>query len=93
MCIRDRYKTGWNSILDPGGMQQGKLAQEFGIISLPTMFLVDKSGKVISRSVSLDDLKTGLPNVLNGKPLKQVAGGNQEAPAKRNVRDRRRRNN
>lgn len=86
--------TGWNHLMDPGGMQKGKLAQEFGIISLPTMFLVDRDGKVISRSVSLGDLQKGLPNVLSGKPLKQVAAGaNKQPPANRNTRERRRNRN
>ncbi len=30
---------------------EGRLAEEFGIISLPTMILVDPSGKVVDREV------------------------------------------
>jgi peroxiredoxin len=39
-------------ILEPGGME-GHLANEYGIISLPTMFLVDPQGKVVNRNIRL----------------------------------------
>ncbi len=37
-------------IFEPGGMD-GRLAQEYGIISLPTVFLMDGTGKVTNRLV------------------------------------------
>ena len=40
----------WPQIYEPKGMD-GDLANQFGIISLPTMFLVDAAGKVVSRNV------------------------------------------
>lgn len=40
----------WPQIVEPEGMD-GRLANEFGIISLPTMFLVDPQGKVTNRSL------------------------------------------
>ncbi len=40
----------WSQIFEPGGME-GRLAAEFGIISLPTMFLVDAEGKVVNRNI------------------------------------------
>ncbi|RUL89213.1 thioredoxin-like domain-containing protein [Tautonia sociabilis] len=40
----------WPTIVEQGGMES-RLADEFGIISLPTMFLVDPSGKVVDRDV------------------------------------------
>ncbi len=61
-----RHKPRWNHLHDPKGMQ-GELAQQFGIISLPTMFLVDRQGKVLARSVSLEELKKSLPDILQGK--------------------------
>jgi thiol-disulfide isomerase/thioredoxin len=64
-----QHKPTWNHIKDPEGMQ-GPIGRQFGIISVPTMFLVDKAGKVIARTVSVDDLAEGLPNVLRGKGLK-----------------------
>lgn len=49
----------WPQIVEPEGMD-GRLANEFGILSLPTMFLVDPQGKVVSRglrtAVELDRL-------------------------------------
>jgi thiol-disulfide isomerase/thioredoxin len=40
----------WSQIFEPGGMDS-RLANEFGIISLPTMLLVDGQGKVVTRSI------------------------------------------
>jgi hypothetical protein len=40
----------WPTIHDAGGMD-GPIAREFGIMSLPTMFLVGTDGKVVSRSI------------------------------------------
>ncbi len=40
----------WPLLFEPDGMDS-RLANEFGIISLPTMILTDSTGKVVSRSV------------------------------------------
>ena len=40
----------WPQIFEPGGIDS-RLATEYGIISLPTMFLVDGQGKVVNRSL------------------------------------------
>ena len=40
----------WSQIFEPGGMDS-RLATEYGIISLPTMFLVDPKGNVVNRSI------------------------------------------
>lgn len=40
----------WPQILEPKGMD-GEIANQYGIISLPTMFLVDAKGKVINRNI------------------------------------------
>ena len=42
--------TPWPQVFEPGGMD-GRLADEYGIISLPTMILVDPQGKVINRNI------------------------------------------
>ncbi len=42
--------TPWPQIFEPGGMDS-RLANEYGIISLPTMILVDSQGKVINRNI------------------------------------------
>lgn len=76
-------KPRWNNIHDPGGMQ-GTMSQNFGIISLPTMFLVDRKGVVIARSVSLDELTKAMPQVLAGKPLRD--NGKAAPPADRRAK-------
>jgi peroxiredoxin len=40
----------WPQIFEPGGIDS-RLATEFGIISLPTMFLIDAQGKVVNRNL------------------------------------------
>jgi thiol-disulfide isomerase/thioredoxin len=40
----------WPQLFEPGGLDS-RLAVEFGIISLPTMILVDPDGKVSNRSL------------------------------------------
>lgn len=68
-------------IFEQGGMD-GRLAQEFGIISLPTVFLIDENGKVtnrlvrtaaeIAKQLDRDDApKTrGVAAGTNGQPLR-----------------------
>ena len=55
----------WSQIYEPGGMES-TMAKDFGIVILPTMILVDKTGKVISRSTSVNMLKKQLPVLLKG---------------------------
>jgi thiol-disulfide isomerase/thioredoxin len=62
-----QHRVTWPQIHQPGGLES-KPAEEFGIISLPTMFLVDSNGKVVSRNVSIDDLKTMVPEQIKKKP-------------------------
>lgn len=57
------HGVGWPQIHEPGGLES-RPAKEFGIISLPTMFLVDKSGTVVGRNISVDDLKKQVPELL-----------------------------
>lgn len=58
-----QYKIAWPSIHEEGGLQSG-IAQQFGVITLPTTFLVDKTGKVVSSAASVDDLKKQVPELL-----------------------------
>lgn len=59
----NEHKVPWPSIHEPGGLESGP-GKAFGIISLPTMFLVDKNGTVISRSTSVQEMKEELPKLL-----------------------------
>jgi peroxiredoxin/TolA-binding protein len=47
--IKEQQMT-WPQIFEPGGIDS-RLATEYGIISLPTMFLIDGQAKVLSRSL------------------------------------------
>ncbi len=49
----------WPQIHEEGGLESAP-ARKFGIITLPTMFLVDPDGKVISRSASVEDVRSQL---------------------------------
>jgi len=58
-----QHEVTWPQIYEPGGLES-KPARSFGIISLPTMFLLDRTGKVLHRSASVEDLKSLLPDLL-----------------------------
>ena len=73
-----KNKMGWKQIYQPSGPNQSgglssPLATSFGIISLPTMFLVDREGKVVNRNATITDVKTDLAGLL--KPSENVAQG------------------
>ena len=53
----------WATLHEPGGLDS-RLARQLGILSLPTMVLVDRRGNVISTEMTLADLKTELPKLL-----------------------------
>lgn len=61
-----QYNVTWPQIFQEGALES-ELAQSYGIISLPTMFLVGKDGKVISRNITAADLKAGLPELLKAQ--------------------------
>lgn len=58
-----KQQVSWPQIHEPGG-QESKPARDFGIVSLPVMILVDRDGKVLSRSTSVESLKEQLPTLL-----------------------------
>ncbi len=49
----------WPNIFQPGALD-APLAQEYGILTVPTMLLVDRSGRVVSNNVTVNDLKERL---------------------------------
>ena len=53
----------WPQIYQPGGLGS-PMALGYGVISLPTMFLVNGEGVVVSRSATVQDVKTALPALL-----------------------------
>ena len=58
-----QYKVTWPQIHADGGLES-EPALEMGIISLPTMILVGRDGKVEHRSISVADLKQAIPDLL-----------------------------
>jgi len=57
----------WPQIFEAGGMES-RLAIDYGIISLPTMFLVDADGKVVNRNLrSATELERQVEKLLNPK--------------------------
>ncbi len=59
-----QHGNNWRHLAEPGGLE-GRAAIDFGIISVPTMFLIDQQGKVVSNSTSIEDLKEQLPKLLD----------------------------
>jgi thiol-disulfide isomerase/thioredoxin len=67
-------RIAWPQIYEPGG-QENRLAHELGIMTLPTMILVDRTGKVVNRNVLAADLEKALSQLLSstatGEPAKK----------------------
>ncbi len=61
-----QHRLPWAQIFQPGGLN-APAAMNYGIVSLPTMFLVNAEGVVVSRNASVQDVKTALPALLGGK--------------------------
>jgi thiol-disulfide isomerase/thioredoxin len=61
-----RHQIAWPQIYEPGGMD-APLAKSFGIMSLPTMFLVDATGKVVKYNASVADAKNLLEETYKKK--------------------------
>jgi thiol-disulfide isomerase/thioredoxin len=56
-------KLTWPQLYEPGGLDS-RLANELGVLTLPTMLLVDKQGKVLNRSVNVGELDKELSSQL-----------------------------
>jgi peroxiredoxin len=62
------YQTPWPQIFEPGGMES-RLAVEYGIILLPSMFLIDSDGKVVNRNLrTASEVERQLDKILAAKP-------------------------
>ncbi len=58
-----QHQVPWPQIYEEGGLES-RPATELGIISLPTMLLIDRTGKVESVSASVDLVKEKVPELL-----------------------------
>ena len=56
----------WPQLYGEGGLES-PLAEQFGIMALPTMILVDAEGNVVDRNVSITELERKLAALLSGK--------------------------
>jgi thiol-disulfide isomerase/thioredoxin len=56
-------KISWPQLFEQGGMD-GPLSANLGIVTLPTMLLVGKDGRVINRSITAGELDTELKKLL-----------------------------
>ncbi len=68
----EKYGGRWQHIRDAGGTD-GKLAREFGIVSVPTMFLVDRRG-IVAGGITTENLAQAVETLLQNKPLGGSAG-------------------
>lgn len=58
------HKVTWPQIYEPGGLETSPPAVQYGIATVPTIFLVDKNGKVLSRAATVPELKGQLETLL-----------------------------
>jgi len=56
----------WPQLLEEGGLD-GRLAEEFGILTLPTMVLIGADGRVVDRNVSINDLDRRLADLIEAR--------------------------
>lgn len=59
------HKIPWPQIFQPGGLDS-PLANELGIVTVPTLILVDKEGKVVNRNIRASEVADAL-EALGGK--------------------------
>lgn len=56
-------KLSWPQLYDEGGLES-RLANEMGILSLPTMLLIDKQGRVVNRNIHASEIETELKKLV-----------------------------
>jgi peroxiredoxin len=53
------HRLSWPQVWEPGGLDS-RLANEMGVLTLPTMLLIDQKGNVIHRNISISELEKEL---------------------------------
>jgi thiol-disulfide isomerase/thioredoxin len=67
-----QQKLPWPQLHEPGALD-GRLANELGILTLPTMLLIDKDGRVLNRSITVGELETELKKRAGTGPAANTA--------------------
>ncbi|MCI0358672.1 MAG: TlpA family protein disulfide reductase [Planctomycetaceae bacterium] len=61
--LRNNKTLPWQQVYEQGGLE-GRLATEMGILTLPTMILIGKDGKVANRNIHAGELDAELKKML-----------------------------
>lgn len=72
VAIVKNKKLAWPQIYEPGGLDS-RPANEMGILNVPTMILLDPSGKVVNRDIHVTDLERELSSRLKDEAEKPPA--------------------
>ncbi len=56
-------RIAWPQIYEPGSLD-GRMANELGILTLPTMMLIDDKGRVVNRNIHISELETELKKLI-----------------------------
>lgn len=54
----------WPQLFEAGGMDESRLATDLGVLTLPTMLLIDKQGRLVSYDLHGDDLDAEVRKLL-----------------------------
>ncbi|MDB5335709.1 MAG: Redoxin domain protein, partial [Planctomycetaceae bacterium] len=61
------HKVKWTQLHEPGGLEGSPLAVEYGIIHLPSMFVIDRDGKVNYRGIAAEELEPVFADILKSE--------------------------
>ncbi len=67
-----KNKLNWPQLHEPGALD-GRLANELGILTLPTMILIDRDGRVVNRGLTIGELEAELKKRVGGGPSANTA--------------------
>lgn len=56
-------RVSWPQIYEPGSLD-GRMANELGVLTLPTMLLIDDKGRVVNRSIHISELETEIKKLI-----------------------------
>jgi thiol-disulfide isomerase/thioredoxin len=62
-----KQPLNWPQIYEPGGLEGNRLANEMGIVTLPVMILVDKTGTVVNRNIHASELEAEIKKLLKSE--------------------------